>query len=72
MHEKCRAAQRKTLTGLFGDRCGKPAVDMDWLGRPVCAECAEWIAAARRDAQAVGNVLSEIYRRRTARPKGQA
>lgn len=62
---RCRAAARKTLTGVFGERCGKPATVLDWLGRPVCPECQQWIEAARVDAASVASVLREIYHRRT-------
>jgi hypothetical protein len=65
----CRAAKVKTIRGTFGERCGKPATDRDFMGRPVCAECLAFSEEARRDANSVGSVIAEIWKRR-AQMKG--
>ena len=60
----CQAAREKTLRGFFGERCGKPASERDWLGRLVCAECFEFSEAARKDANSLGNAIGEVMKRR--------
>ena len=70
--KRCTAAKTKTLRGLFGERCGKPATAIDWLGRDVCAECHTYSEEAKKDAQSVANMVGDVLKRRAAakREKG--
>jgi hypothetical protein len=55
----CQAPKVKTLIGCFGDRCDEPATEVDWLGRHVCAACAQWSRDQRSNPNTLGAVLSK-------------
>lgn len=65
----CEAPAVRTMRGVFGDRCGKPATDVFEVDeRPMCAECAAWARAmwaGRKHPNTLGSVLSRLLGRST-------
>ena len=61
----CQAPKDKvSLAGCFGERCGAPATDRDWIGRYMCAACAKWSAEARANPNTLGSILSKAFKER--------